>query len=71
MRNLFEGWHIAVLLVLMLVLAVPMVLVVLLVVRGATAGARRGTPPPPGWYADGQGVRRWWDGTTWTEHTQT
>lgn len=28
--------------------------------------------PPAGWYPDpgGQPVQRWWDGTTWTEHTQ-
>lgn len=25
---------------------------------------------PPGWYPDGQGGQRWWDGTQWTEHTQ-
>lgn len=25
---------------------------------------------PPGWYDDGSGVQRWWDGTQWTEHTQ-
>lgn len=25
---------------------------------------------PPGWYPDGQGGQRWWDGTRWTEHTQ-
>lgn len=25
---------------------------------------------PPGWYDDGHGARRWWDGTRWTEHTQ-
>ncbi|MBK0418525.1 DUF2510 domain-containing protein [Leucobacter sp. CSA1] len=23
----------------------------------------------PGWYADGSGAVRWWDGTAWTEHT--
>ncbi|WP_148615226.1 DUF2510 domain-containing protein [Nocardioides rubriscoriae] len=25
---------------------------------------------PPGWYDDGSGTRRWWDGSGWTEHTQ-
>ncbi|WP_134741508.1 DUF2510 domain-containing protein [Nocardioides sp. 503] len=24
---------------------------------------------PAGWYPDGQGGQRWWDGTRWTEHT--
>jgi hypothetical protein len=24
----------------------------------------------PGWYDDGQGATRWWDGQQWTEHTQ-
>lgn len=23
---------------------------------------------PAGWYPDGQGSQRWWDGTQWTEH---
>lgn len=23
---------------------------------------------PPGWYDDGHGALRWWDGTHWTEH---
>ncbi len=26
--------------------------------------------PPPGWYPDGNGVTRYWDGSAWTEHTQ-
>ncbi|MEV6448457.1 DUF2510 domain-containing protein [Amycolatopsis sp. NPDC051716] len=28
--------------------------------------------PPPGWYQDPNApqIRRWWDGTKWTEHTQ-
>lgn len=25
---------------------------------------------PPGWYDDGHGARRWWDGSRWTEHVQ-
>lgn len=25
---------------------------------------------PPGWYPDGQGAQRWWDGTQWTDHVQ-
>ena len=23
---------------------------------------------PPGWYDDGHGALRWWDGLQWTEH---
>lgn len=26
--------------------------------------------PNPGWYDDGTGHQRWWDGTVWTEHVQ-
>ncbi|MFB7892591.1 DUF2510 domain-containing protein [Microbacterium sp. NPDC056044] len=26
------------------------------------------TTTPPGWYDDGHGSLRWWDGTQWTEH---
>jgi hypothetical protein len=26
------------------------------------------TMTSPGWYADGHGAMRWWDGSTWTEH---
>jgi hypothetical protein len=26
------------------------------------------TTTPPGWYDDGHGAMRWWDGTRWTEH---
>lgn len=25
---------------------------------------------PAGWYDDGSGRQRWWDGTTWTDHFQ-
>lgn len=25
---------------------------------------------PPGWYDDGNGVTRWWDGEAWTQHVQ-
>jgi len=30
-------------------------------------------PPsiPAGWYPQGPGIERWWDGTAWTEHTRT
>jgi len=27
------------------------------------------TPAAPGWYPDGSGGQRWWDGRGWTEHT--
>lgn len=26
--------------------------------------------PPPGWYDDGRGSTRWWDGAQWTAHVQ-
>ncbi|MFE1644181.1 DUF2510 domain-containing protein [Microbacterium sp. P01] len=26
---------------------------------------------PAGWYDDGHGAQRWWDGAQWTEHVQT
>lgn len=26
---------------------------------------------PPGWYDDGHGALRWWDGAAWTEHAAT
>ncbi|HEX5858016.1 MAG TPA: DUF2510 domain-containing protein, partial [Microbacterium sp.] len=26
---------------------------------------------PPGWYDDGHGATRWWDGANWTEHVAT
>ncbi|MCR2791987.1 DUF2510 domain-containing protein [Microbacterium sp. zg.Y625] len=28
------------------------------------------TTTPPGWYDDGSGTQRWWDGSAWTEHVQ-
>jgi len=28
----------------------------------------RMTTTPPGWYDDGHGATRWWDGARWTEH---
>jgi len=27
----------------------------------------QGTAPPPGFYDDGSGQQRWWDGTGWSE----
>lgn len=27
-------------------------------------------PIPPGWYDDGHGALRWWDGQQWTDHVQ-
>jgi hypothetical protein len=38
--------------------------------RLAVADIRQPTPPPPGWYDDGKGGERWWDGTAWTEARQ-
>lgn len=29
------------------------------------------TTTPPGWYDDGYGALRWWDGAQWTEHVAT
>lgn len=29
------------------------------------------TSMPPGWYDDGRGALRWWDGVQWTEHVAT
>lgn len=29
-----------------------------------------GQQTPPGWYADGSGAMRWWDGYRWTQHAQ-
>lgn len=29
------------------------------------------TTTPPGWYDDGRGELRWWDGVQWTEHVAT
>jgi hypothetical protein len=33
------------------------------------AGMTDPTNPPAGWYDDGRGALRYWDGTQWTEHT--
>jgi len=30
--------------------------------------SEQGISPPPGFYDDGTGAQRWWDGTNWTEH---
>lgn len=35
----------------------------------ASAAAPGAATPAPGWYPDGSGGQRWWDGTTWTQHT--
>jgi endonuclease YncB( thermonuclease family) len=38
--------------------------------RGCTCHARRMSPDPPaGWYPDGQGGQRYWDGQRWTDYT--
>ena len=29
-----------------------------------------GNSPPPGWYSDGQGRQRWWDGNAWFESVE-
>lgn len=34
------------------------------------AGGPPPAGPPPGWYPDGQGARRWWDGARWTDQLQ-
>lgn len=28
------------------------------------------TNPPPGWYDDGTGAQRWWNGSAWEEYQQ-
>src|SRR5436305_2487153 len=40
--------------------------------RGWSRVRDMSTDVAPGWYADpqGEGQLRYWDGTTWTEHTQ-
>ena len=32
------------------------------------AGTLESMAAEPGWYDDGTGAQRWWDGTRWTEH---
>jgi len=34
---------------------------------GIITGPVPTTAPPPGFYADGQGRERWWDGVAWTD----
>jgi hypothetical protein len=36
---------------------------------GSIAGMTDPVNPPAGWYDDGRGALRYWDGTQWTEHT--
>lgn len=42
------------------------------VADGASAriSQRGGAGTPPGWYDDGTGCQRWWDGRQWTGHVQ-
>ena len=34
-----------------------------------SAAPQQFLPAAPGWYADANGVQRWWDGANWTQHT--
>jgi hypothetical protein len=38
--------------------------------RPAVADIQQTVQPPPGWYDDGKGGKRWWDGTGWAEVRQ-
>jgi Protein of unknown function (DUF2510) len=71
--QLVQPWHLLVLALVLLALALPVVLVIVLLVviarRGSALTLQR-QAAPPGWYPDEQGGKRWWDGVTWTEHTQ-
>lgn len=35
-----------------------------------TSGEGGAGPTPPGWYPDGSGGQRWWDGEQWTDHAR-
>lgn len=66
--------------ILLAILAIPAVLIALLIRAMIRVGDKRPPPvvvnqaavasPPPGWYPDRQGIRRWFDGQAWTEFTQ-
>jgi hypothetical protein len=39
-------------------------------IEGTFANMPNSVAPPPGFYEDASGRRRWWDGNAWTEHSQ-